>query len=148
MLIKFPTPWKTLIITFPPPRDGPGAGPCWRFDLNDTYSALWSAGACYEHGHKYCAGLYFYHPQSQDTTMEPSYFAAGTASNICWCSLIKGSPHWTIASAFGAAGFAYHLSSSLTSPMRSVIFAVKQKKDQIFANKIQIWASKNISLTI
>ena len=46
-------------------------------------SALWSAGSCYEHGYKYCAGLYLYHPQSQDTTMEPSYFATGTASNIC-----------------------------------------------------------------
>ena len=24
MEIKFPTPWKTLIIKFPPPRDGKG----------------------------------------------------------------------------------------------------------------------------
>ena len=35
-------------------------------------SALWSASACYERGHKYCAGLYLYHPQSQNSTMEPS----------------------------------------------------------------------------
>ena len=47
--------------------------------------------ACFEHGHKYCAELHLYHPQSQDTTMEPSYSATGTASNICWRSLIKGS---------------------------------------------------------
>ena len=43
---KFPTPWKTLIIKFPPPRDGKGVkfsgyargggGGCWSFHLTDT----------------------------------------------------------------------------------------------------------------
>ena len=42
---NFPTPWKTLIIKFPPPRDGKdvkcpgyarGGGACWSFDLTDT----------------------------------------------------------------------------------------------------------------
>ena len=44
MGIKFPTPWKTLIIKFPPPRDGKGVkcpgyargGACWSFDLTGT----------------------------------------------------------------------------------------------------------------
>ena len=44
MGIKFPTPWETLIIKFPCPRDGksvkcPGfarGGACWSFDLTDT----------------------------------------------------------------------------------------------------------------
>ena len=46
MGIKFPTPWKTLIIKFPPPRDGKGVkfsgyargggGGCWSFHLTDT----------------------------------------------------------------------------------------------------------------
>ena len=46
MGIKFPTPWKTLIIKFPPPRNGKGVkfsgyawgggGGCWSFDLTDT----------------------------------------------------------------------------------------------------------------
>ena len=34
MGIKFSTPWKTLIIKFPPP--GMGVGGCWSFDLTDT----------------------------------------------------------------------------------------------------------------
>ena len=44
MGIKFPTPWKTLMIKFPPPRDSKGVkcpgyargGACWSFDLTDT----------------------------------------------------------------------------------------------------------------
>ena len=47
---KFPTPWKTLIIKFPPPRGGQrcqiprvwlgGVGGYWSFDLTDT---MWSS---------------------------------------------------------------------------------------------------------
>ena len=48
MGIKFHTPWKTLIIKFPPPWDGKGVkcpsyapgggggGGCWSVDLTDT----------------------------------------------------------------------------------------------------------------
>ena len=45
MGIKFPTPWNTLIIKFPPPRDGKsvkcpgyarGGGACWSFDLTGS----------------------------------------------------------------------------------------------------------------
>ena len=46
MGIKFPTPWKTLIINFPPPGDSKGVkcpgyargggAACWSFDLTDT----------------------------------------------------------------------------------------------------------------
>ena len=45
---KFPTPWKTLIIKFPPPRDSKGVkcpgyargGVCWSFDLTDTLHTI------------------------------------------------------------------------------------------------------------
>ena len=46
MGIKFPTLWKTLVIKFPPPRDGKGAcqmpgvcpGGCWSFDFDESLS--------------------------------------------------------------------------------------------------------------
>ena len=57
---------------------------------------------------------------------------------------IPGNSPISFAFLFFAAGFTCHHSSSLTPPMWSVIFAVKQKKYQIFANKIQIWVSKKI----